>query len=81
MFDKGERDESKAENEARNIKMLGRNLCKSMMDQGKRGRVDVKQMHQIKMGEYEEICLKEKSEFKRIPCHDVKKPYLSQYHQ
>lgn len=66
MFDKGKRDKSKAENEARNIKMSGRNVCKSMMDQEKRGRVDVKQRHQIKMGEYEEICLKEKSEFKRI---------------
>lgn len=41
-------------------------VCKSMMDQEKRGRVDVKQRHQIKMGEYEEICFKKKSEFKRI---------------
>lgn len=37
MFDKGKRDKSKAENEARNIKMSVRNVCKSMMDQEKRG--------------------------------------------
>lgn len=66
MFDKGKRDKSKEENEARNIKMSVRNVCKSMMGQEKRGRVDVKQRHQIKMGEYEEICFKKKSEFKRI---------------
>lgn len=62
MFDKGKRDKSKEENEARNIKMSVRNVCKSTMDQEKRGRVDVKQRHQIKMGEYEEICFKKLKE-------------------